>query len=300
MKIKQICPETDAFCSIQNGNMYLVIRKDYEKILREMGIANPLEMVRQQGTNIDFYRGRGMHAVIDVPHHEGVRIVVKHCIRGGPVKYFTKDVFIGQARPLQELCLSDFARRNNVNTTEIVAVHVSRFFGIFYRGDIISLEIPDSFNLFTYFTGLGENVPQYELMEKRRMIKIIARLIKSMHEAGIYHHDLNIKNILVQRKRVHDDNHDVSAFVIDLDRAQVLKKINLRLRMKNLLRLHRSLVKLGLCGKIITKTDILRFLREYMDSEDVDFTRISSYVKRYRVLLKFHRWWWMLTGNSGH
>ncbi|HHT9146519.1 MAG TPA: lipopolysaccharide kinase InaA family protein, partial [Candidatus Wunengus sp. YC61] len=65
-------------------------------------------------------------------------------------------------------------------------------------------------------------------------------------DAGIYHADLHLKNILLKK----DSNEEFTAYIIDLDKSVVLNKLNIQQRIRNLLRLDRSLEKLRwLSGK---------------------------------------------------
>ena len=59
-------------------------------------------------------------------------------------------------------------------------------------------------------------------------------VIKEMHNAGIFHADLQLRNILVENDTV---------LLIDFDNASVHSKLSLLQRQRNLLRLKRSFIK---------------------------------------------------------
>ena len=70
-----------------------------------------------------------------------------------------------------------------------------------------------------------------------------------MHDAGIYHADLHLKNILLKQ----DASGAFSAYIIDLDKSFVVDKLTVEQRMKNLLRLNRSIDKIRwFSGQTIT------------------------------------------------
>ena len=65
--------------------------------------------------------------------------------------------------------------------------------------------------------------------------------IRQMHDRGVCHADLQLKNILVA---------DAGIFLLDFDRAQVHDNISPLARARNLLRLRRSFEKLGYSPKL--------------------------------------------------
>ncbi|MEZ2721738.1 3-deoxy-D-manno-octulosonic acid kinase [Paenalcaligenes hominis] len=65
--------------------------------------------------------------------------------------------------------------------------------------------------------------------------KSVAFAVKQMHDAGVWHADLNVFNIL------NDDNDRIH--LIDFDRARRLTVVDSKQRLNNLLRLRRSLIK---------------------------------------------------------
>lgn len=65
----------------------------------------------------------------------------------------------------------------------------------------------------------------------------VAQAIRAMHDAGVWHADLNAFNILFD-----DEDH---VWLIDFDRARRMAAVSARQRRDNLLRLRRSLVKVA-------------------------------------------------------
>lgn len=65
--------------------------------------------------------------------------------------------------------------------------------------------------------------------------KAVAFAVKQMHDAGVWHADLNVFNIL-------KDESD-RIYLIDFDRARRLTVVDSKQRLNNLLRLRRSLIK---------------------------------------------------------
>ena len=76
--------------------------------------------------------------------------------------------------------------------------------------------------------------------QKRQIINKLANAVNDMHDVGIYHADLHLKNILVQS----DISGCVHVYIIDLDKSKQYEKISFQRRMKNIMRLDRSFVKI--------------------------------------------------------
>jgi serine/threonine protein kinase len=87
---------------------------------------------------------------------------------------------------------------------------------------------------------------------RRRLIELLARWIRLIHERGIAHRDLKAANILIA-----DD--DECQF-IDLVGVRTRKRVNRRTRIRDLSRLNASF----LSSPHISRTDRLRFLRVYL------------------------------------
>lgn len=92
---------------------------------------------------------------------------------------------------------------------------------------------------------------------KRAFIAEVARMVGSMHRAGVNHRDCYICHFLLHTdKPVTADDFRLS--VIDLHRAQVRPVITQRWRNKDLAALYFSALDIGL-----TRRDKLRFLKDY-------------------------------------
>ena len=98
-------------------------------------------------------------------------------------------------------------------------------YGICYKADIITREIPDIESLSDKLLG---NLMTEELWKK------IGGCIAKFHDQGVFHMDLNAENIQI------DQNHQV--FLLDFDKGKVSEPSR-RLSDANLMRLKRSIAK---------------------------------------------------------
>jgi len=112
----------------------------------------------------------------------------------------------------------------------------------------------------------------------------VAATIADMHDAGIVHADLNLKNLLVR-----DAFDEPEAFVIDFDRARLAGRLGLGERMRNLLRLDRSVLKWAASRRAVSPLDRLRVLCIYLDRYPRWRERWGEIARRYARAHLLHR-----------
>jgi len=169
-------------------------------------------------------RGASQKIVID-----GESYVLRLYLRGGLIARFLHDQYIwtglNRTRPFVEQQAVRHALKHNLPVPEVVAFSVQKN-GLLYRASIISRYINNEGTLASFLYG-------HELAEKKWFE--LGQLIKSLHQANLYHADLNANNILID---------DAGKFyIIDFDKA----RINIPpgdSAEKNVHRLLRSLIKI--------------------------------------------------------
>ena len=124
---------------------------------------------------------------------------------------------------------------------------------------------------------------------RHAVLAAAAVLLRQMHDAGLYHADLNAKNILLAP--------DGTAMILDLDRAELLDRLSLRDRAANLARLYRSLHKLGLAPEPASDADWAEFYRVYAGDDARLRAHTNAVMTRCHRELRRHRLWWRLFGR---
>jgi tRNA A-37 threonylcarbamoyl transferase component Bud32 len=170
---------------------------------------------------------------------------------------------VGTSRPFRELWLTDQALKKGIATAEIVAACHTEVFWWFHRGHLISKEITNGRDLMSYLKRLQGSLPAEKIAEKRNVIVAVAKAIRKMHDTGIFHADLNLKNIVIQI----DEVAGIRSYLIDFDKSVMKQRLSERRRRQNLMRLNRSVEKAKRQGLPLTRTDSLRFIRAYYQEE---------------------------------
>ena len=218
---------------------------DFGKFVRREGAA---------GEASPFY---GRQRLVFFRLKNGETALVRAYRHGGMLRHITGEFFFTwPPRPFKELFLTEEARRRGIPTLEIFAACVERSWGPFYRGWLVSRELNDARDLW--------NALQRDChggANRGALLRAVAQAVRRMHRLGIYHRDLNLKNILLKR-----GEGGVRSYIIDFDKAKLFPgEVPPGTARRNLNRLLRSARKLDPDGRFLPPEDrnlLLRFYRE--------------------------------------
>ncbi|MRR36693.1 hypothetical protein EG829_18925 [bacterium] len=200
----------------------------YTFIYRETDPDLPARISQSQNPGMESHiTGRANIRIIEPD------LVVRKLTHGGLLRHVTGSRFLGPGRSLRELSISAYLISRGIPTPEIAALRFSKE-GLFYSIDVISRLVPDSVDLLTYM----EAGPDDCLLR----LSQAGRLISEVHGQGVYHTDLHVKNILLDREK--------SPWIIDLDNAYRLDSLPEYMKKKNIRRFIHSLKKWGAKGRI--------------------------------------------------
>ena len=159
--------------------------------------------------------------------HQQWDLILRPYLRGGlPGKILTNQFFFTgykKTRAWQEFLLLLKMLELDLPVPKPVAAGISRF-GLIYHNNILILRIPGAKDLHAILCQQSLNEEQWST---------IGRTIRKFHDHQVYHHDLNIRNIML-------DNDD-RPWLIDFDKCGI--RTGDPWKQQNLQRLHRSLVK---------------------------------------------------------
>ena len=241
-----------SFKQVRHGSTIAIVRDDLLPRLDALVLEGNTESLDPTGL-----AGRGSIGAVPRLLVDGSRVLVRQAKRGGLVGHLIPDVFCGRCRPFRELQVAERARARGVPTPGVVAATRTTLFGPLYRGAVYTKEIAGTSDLHSYFASLAERPDAASLRRKRDTLREAGRVVRGAHDAGLYHGDLQLRNVLVR----HDATPAV--FLVDLDKAGWREPLPRVSRMMNLLRLSRSAAKAARSGLCITRTDMVRFLEGY-------------------------------------
>ena len=154
--------------------------------------------------------------------------VLRHYYRGGLMGKVNRDSYIfsslAKTRAFAEFNLLQTMHKQGLPSPKPVACRVMKK-GFAYQADLLTSRVENAKDLVAILT---EQSLSATLWQK------IGQVIGQFHQQGIYHHDLNAHNILL------DDNEKV--WLIDFDRGEK-RVLDCKWQQANMARLQRSFLK---------------------------------------------------------
>jgi tRNA A-37 threonylcarbamoyl transferase component Bud32 len=230
----------------------IIVRNELEAYL------DPDRFVKQatpQNEESSLY-GRGGLYLIQMSNGEAV--VVRPYRHGGCFRHLTGGLFFTwPPRPFRELAITEEARRRGLRTSVVCGAWVKRAWGPFYRGWLITRELADAQDLWEVLQkGL------YGGADGKLLLQAVAQSVREMHRRGIYHRDLNLKNIMVRR-----DKDEITTYIIDFDKAKMFPgEVPPEKAQKNLRRLLRSICKLDPDRRHLSQRNWDQFVQFYTEA----------------------------------
>lgn len=159
--------------------------------------------------------------------HNNGEFVLRHYRRGGLIGRLIDDQYLftslEKTRAWREFHLLAHLHKLGLPAPEPVAAKVTRM-GLLYRADIIIKRIAASQDVFSLLSHSDLTL---------NIWRAIGRCIRQFHHHNIYHHDLNIHNIMLDEQQ--------KVWLIDFDKCYV--RSGKSWQLSNLARLKRSLDK---------------------------------------------------------
>jgi serine/threonine protein kinase len=281
-----------AHCSVvEQGRISALIKTEYRSSLVRLGIMNPAELLaRSMATGHKRFTGRGSLASLPLEETDGVRVVLKQCLRGGLIRHFSSHIFCGGNRPFDEMRANHAIIDRGVKTAEVIAAVKERVFGPFYRAYLFSLELPRCIDLTSYLNLLQNKSREQRFRAKAGIFEALAHSFSAMHRSGIYHRDLHLKNVLLSEVTPHQA---AEVFIIDFDRAVVKARLRTGEKLNNLFRFNRSIEKFRVfSGGVVTRGDQMRLCRAYLADNDDAARLLPRALRRYRLItrLRILKW----------
>jgi tRNA A-37 threonylcarbamoyl transferase component Bud32 len=181
-------------------------------------------------------------------------------------------------------------RKRRIPTVRVLAALCRSVVGPLYQGELITEEIPGTRDLASFFLNLHRPLSETEVRLTHQLARKAGRTVRLMHDQGVFHGDLNLKNLLL---RV-ENRTSPDIYIIDFDRSRVGRSLSTRDRMKNLLRLLRSAEKWRSQGASIRYTDEARFFRAYAEGDPDIVQAMRRHLRKLRRHTFWHRVGWRI------
>jgi len=270
-----------SFSFVEKGKTSFLLKEEYINLLLKQGIDDLKTFLKKSYQASHYVKGRTLHP--SLPLEGGKRMVFRQYSHGGVLRALTGNLYLFGARSFRELALTEEIRSCGIPTVfSLGAIH-HRIFFPFYQAYFLSLEVPRAIDLIQFFQETVAMPSSEALSLKRKTIRSAGLLIRQFHQAGFFHGDLQLKNILVAGDQL---------LLIDFDRSYRKPSLSVQERIKNLLRLNRSVEKWKRLGVPITRTDRWRFFTAYTGGDKKIQEAMERLLRTYSLRFLFHRLGW--------
>ena len=163
-----------------------------------------------------------------------------------------------------------------INTPAALGLIEMKQWALITRSILISEFIENAYELngfvLKYFKDINTG---HAVCSKESFIVKLAKILKKLHESGIYHADLKSNNILVNL----DDKNEVHFYFVDLDRVYFKNKLSFEQMANNLAQINASI------SDCITPADRLKFFRIYAEGT----SRMKNRKRYFKRILEIGR-----------
>ena len=285
-------PIPAGFRCLEGRNAFLVVRQDMADAVRKA--LGPFHHAWTR-FNQRRFTAQGRAGIVTLPLEGDLApMMVRKYVHGGLFAPLGRNYYLGPFRAIMELTVTEAAQRAGVKTPVTVGVFCEQVQGPLWRLAYLSAEVPDSEDLVHYCCRLADYPAETAAAEKRGAIREAAQQIRKMHDAGIRHADLHLKNLLLRRR----ESGTPEVYVIDFDKAQLGPSLDTEQRLGNLKRLARSVRKVRVADSVLTAWDRIRFVRNYLRGRPEAGPLLRQWVRRLRASGAGHEVWWTVSGGK--
>jgi len=276
------------FLTLKRGNWKIRLKKRYKDPLFKLGIEDPDSLFKGIRTSISKRRGKrspepygaGRSApsfkrkeakLLDDSERSNIfslranggRIVLKEYKPRGIGKAWP-DLY-RPSKAMREFVLGNRLSEMGIPVAEPLAVGEKRNFRLLKKCFLIAEELSLGTNLSLHVNNLHPPLENENLGKNRAFIFALAKIISDIHNRGFTHGDLNTSHIMVRGN---------GFYYLDFENARIKKRASDFRWIKDLSRLNESM------PSYITRTDKLRFYKEYAKENKAKEKKIRRYLKR--------------------
>jgi len=236
------------FRRLERGRIELVVDAELEERARALGLLEDDALERAFAAPAG--HGRAPTARLELGPG-GPRLHLRRLVHGGLLGPLLGSAFLGTGRPLSELRVTERLRAAGGPVPRPALVLARRIAGPLRHCAVG-----------TYFEEDTRDAAAFLAAEPDggrvlRAVEAAGEAVRRFHDAGGRHADLHVKNLLLR-----EGGGRPSCVVVDLDKARIASDLTPGERMRELMRLFRSLVKRGLLERVGPR-GCARFLSAY-------------------------------------
>ncbi|MBK7948686.1 MAG: hypothetical protein IPK00_08055 [Deltaproteobacteria bacterium] len=229
--------DREAIATVRKPGHRLWVARELEAVVEALGFGDALTFRAALADGRLVEGGRAPHRLLALPGRVE-RLRVRPARRGGVFGGLLGGRYLSPERAPRELALWLSLRRRGVPLPTPVAAIASRRGGL-WSCHFAALERE----------GARDGRAWLAAAPSPRALRLaalaFARALRRLHDAGVVHGDLNLRNLLIE-----GEGDALACLFVDLDHARARAVVSPRDRLAELARLARSLEKLGLADRV--------------------------------------------------
>jgi len=242
---------------LERNKTAVVVKDSFREPLLAQGIADPAVLSAAFEDAGEGHTGRGTLLRIPITGRSGETMVIRKYLRGGMLRLVNRDLYWGRNRPFEELMVTTRAAVRGISVPEMLAAVSIHVAGSFFHGYLISRELSLCLDLPAYINSICDKGEEAFCTGKREVLAQVAEAVRTMHDTGFVHGDLNMKNIMV------DAGDALRVYIIDWDKSRHDENLGQQERSANVVRFCRSMAKFERKGLAVSPDDQLYFMEQY-------------------------------------
>ena len=252
-RLKRCLKESSAFSKKRYTGLRIFFRKGYDAN-RFAGLIEKHHNALVSGDKAIVMKRDSKTVLTRFPLEDGkIQSVVVKQYKVGCVGCVLKNIFRGSAGRKAWIAGNGLLVYG-LNTPEPLALIEKKVLGITTSSYLIMEDARDCLEMDRYILkNFHDKSSLSKWKKKRALINNLAETMGRMHNLNIFHHDLKTCNIMVKEK-----GKSFYITFLDFDKVSFEEEITIRKRVKNLTQMNLS------TPKLISTTDRLRFLKEYL------------------------------------
>ncbi len=200
----------------RSGRYTIICRSDYRSKLNDLFVA-PDEFI---GKNTIRSYMTAPNLVAEVALKSGDRLIVKSFGWRSKLHFLLSPFRTSKA--MRSFKVAMRLLEYGIGTPEPLCVIVRRFFGFVIKNIYITKSIDNYITVREYLQDQPEGYRR-----AHEILPWIAKYVKKIHDAGIWHRDLHLTNFLMKR----DPDDKPVFYIVDLNRARLFRKLPYILRI---------------------------------------------------------------------
>jgi tRNA A-37 threonylcarbamoyl transferase component Bud32 len=184
---------------------------------------------------------------------QNLQLVVRQHVHGGffgRILGRYRCLFLNPKQAVNELQITLHVLKHGINTVRPAAIRIEKKWALLHRIHYVTELIPQAHNLLEICQDVSCGRLHISPSQKKTIAVQIGKAIARLHDAGVYHTDLNLKNIMIKAI-----TSSPSVYIIDFKKAKLKDQIKRTEGYANLKRLDRSIRKWPASRQVITNSE---------------------------------------------